>query len=156
LRWLHELFLATLLIKGSLAGANALAGLGLAMTANDAILSLVGWPTRNRIAQGPGDSMARRVERAVRAFPIQARHFHTFCLLAHGGLMLAMVILLARHVIWAHPAAVALLLGFTACQLQHLSLAPSPPLLILSALGAIIIALVIRECKALRLPPHIA
>ena len=151
MRWLHELFLATLLIKGSLPGANALAGLGLAMTANHAILSLVGWPTRNRIAQGPGDAMARRMERAVLAFPIETRHFHAFCLL-----MLAMVILLARHVIWAHPAAVALLLGFTACQLQHWSLAPSPTLLILSALGAIIIALVIRECKALRLPPHIA
>jgi uncharacterized membrane protein len=141
-RWLHELFLATLLIKGGLAGANALAGLGLAMTANHAILSLVGWPTRNRIAQGPGDAMARRMERAVRAFPIETRHFHAFCLLM---LAMAMVILLARHVIWAHPAVVALLLGFIACQLQHWSLAPSPPLLILSALGAIIIALVIRE-----------
>ena len=141
-RWLHELFLATLLIKGSLARANALAGLGLVMTANHAILSLVGWPTRNRIAQGPGDAMARRMERAVRAFPIETRHFHAFCLLM---LAMAMVILLARHVIWAHPAVVALLLGFIACQLQHWSLAPSPPLLILSALGAIIIALVIRE-----------
>ena len=42
-RWLHKLFEATLLVKGSLAASEALAGLGLLVTANHVILSLVGW-----------------------------------------------------------------------------------------------------------------
>ena len=61
------------------------------------------------------------------------------------------VILLARRVMWAYPAAVALLLGFIAYQLHHWTLEPSPTLLILSAFDAIMIGLVIREYKALRL-----
>jgi uncharacterized membrane protein len=61
-----------------------------------------------------------------------------------------MVILLARRVIWAYPAAVALLLGFITYQLHHWTQEPSPTLLILSAFDAIMIGLVIREYKALR------
>ena len=150
-RWLHKLFEATLLVKGSLAASEALAGLGLLVTANHVILSLVGWLTRNDIAQHPGEGVTRWMEQAVQAFPIETQHFYAMYLMAHGGLKLAMVILLARRVIWAYPAAVALLLGFITYQLHHWTQEPSPTLLILSAFDAFMIGLVIREYKALRL-----
>ncbi len=155
-RWLHKLFEATLLIKGSLAASEALARLGLLVTSIHSIFSPVGRLTRNKIAQDPGGSMARRMERAMQAFPIETRNFYAFCLLAHGGLKLKIVILLARRVMWACPAAVALLPGFITCQLHHWLQSPSPALLVLSGFDAMMIALVIREYKALRLAPHIA
>ena len=150
-RWLHKLFEATLLVKGSLAASEALAGLGLLVTANHVILSLVGWLTRNDIAQEPGDAVTRWMEQAAQAFPIETQHFYALYLMAHGGLKLIMVILLARRVVWAYPAAVALLLGFIIYQLHHWTLEPSPTLLILSAFDAIMIGPVIREYRALRL-----
>ena len=149
-RRLHTLFEATRLVKGSLAASEALAGPGLPVTSNHFFLSLVGWLTRNDIAQHPGDGVTRWIEQAVQAFPIETQHFYALYLMAHGGMKLAMVILLARRVMWAYPVAVAVLLGFITYQLHHWTQEPSPTLLILSAFDAIMIGLVIREYKALR------
>ena len=149
-RWLHRLFGATLLIKGSLAASEALTGLALLVTANGAILGIATWLTRNELAQDPQEGWALWVERAAAAFPIETQHFYAFYLLAHGGLKLGMVLLLARRVMWAYPASVVVLAGFIAYQLNHWSHTHATALLVLSGLDALMIGLVIREYRALR------
>ncbi|PZQ99317.1 MAG: DUF2127 domain-containing protein [Cereibacter sphaeroides] len=155
--WLHRLFEASLVVKGGLAGSEALAGLGLLVTSNRFILSLAAWLDRNEIAQDPGLTVGYWMERAAQAFPSETQHFYGLYLLAHGGLKLVMVLLLARQVLWAYPAAVAVLFCFVLYQLEHWTHTHSLALLILSALDTIMIVLVIREYRVLRaqaVPAH--
>ena len=149
-RWLHQLFEASLIIKGMLAASEALAGLGLLVTSNHVILSFVGWLTRNEIAQDPSDGMALWMRHAVEAFPIETQHFYALYLLGHGTLKLGMVLLLARRVLWAYPVSMVVLAGFVTYQLHHWTLSHSPPLLLLSALDALMIGLVWREYRGLK------
>lgn len=127
-----------------------MAGLGLLVTSNHLILSAVAWLTRNEIAQDPTDSMALWMRHAVDAFPIETQHFYALYLMGHGALKLAMVLLLARRVLWAYPVSMAVLAGFIVYQLHHWTGTHSPPLLVLSAFDAIMIGLVWREYRALR------
>ncbi|MDZ4095015.1 MAG: DUF2127 domain-containing protein [Paracoccaceae bacterium] len=149
-RWLHWIFEASLLIKGLLAASEGLGGLGLLLAPNTAVAAFVGWMTRNEIAQDPGDHMALWLQQKVAAFSIETQHFYALYLCLHGGLKLAMVFGLARQILWAYPAAMAILAGFVAYQMHHFALSPSPVLLALSGLDALMIVLVWREYRILR------
>jgi uncharacterized membrane protein len=144
-RWLHGLFEASLVIKGLLASAEAIAGLGLLLTPNLTILTLVNWLTHYEIAQDPQDQMAQWFRHAAEAFPIQTQHFYAVYLIGHGALKLAMVAMLARRVLWAYPAAMAVLAGFVLYQLYHWTGSHSPFLLMLSGFDLFMIGLVWRE-----------
>lgn len=149
-RWLHQLFEASLVVKGLLAGSEALAGIGLLVTSNRLILTFVDWLTRHEIAQDPQDKLAHWTETTMAVFSIETQHFYAFYLLAHGGLKLAMVLALARRILWAYPVAMAILSGFIAYQLHHWTLTHSPALLVLSGFDALMICLVWREYRVLR------
>jgi uncharacterized membrane protein len=152
-RVLHQLFEASLFIKGLLAAAEALAGLGLMWTSNAVLQSYVDWLTRHEIAQDPHDGMAVWAQTSAQALSIETQHFYALYLLAHGGLKLAMVLGLARRVVWAYPAAMVLLAGFVAYQLEHWTVTHAPVLLLLSAFDAMMIALIWREYRAMRAVP---
>ncbi len=149
-RWLHELFEASLILKGLFALAEAGAGLGLLVTSNHRITAFVDWLTRNELAQDPGDWMARMAEHLVAGLSIETQHFYAIYLLSHGLLKLAMVGALARRVTWAYPVSMVLLAGFILYQVNHWTHTHSPPLLFLSAFDAIMILLVWREYRALK------
>jgi uncharacterized membrane protein len=151
--WLHWLFEASLLIKGTLASAEFVAGLGLLLTPNHLIITLVAFLTRHELAQDPADAMARWFEHVAASFPIQTQHFYAWYLMSHGGLKLLMVLLLARRVTWAYPAAMVVLAGFVVYQLHHWTLSPSPVLLVLTGFDLVMIVLVWREWRTLR-PEH--
>lgn len=149
-RWLHRLFEASLLVKGILASAEALSGLGLLLTSNAHIVTLVDWLTRYEIAEYPRDRMASWVERHAELLSIQSQHFYALYLLSHGALKLAMVILLALGLSWAYPAAMAMLAGFVTYQLYEWHYSASPFLLVLSGLDLFMIYLVWQEYRAIR------
>ncbi len=149
-RLLHPLFEASLVIKGSLAALEAMAGLGLLLTSNRLIHALVAWLTAAEIADAPQDRMALWAQSMVEGLSIQTQHFYALYLCAHGGLKLVMVLLLARRIPWAYPAAMVVLAGFVAYQLSVWIHTQSPPLLILSGFDTIMIALVWREWRILR------
>lgn len=146
--WLHRLFRASLLLKGLLAGAETIAGLGLLLTPNLAILTLVSWLTRNELTQDPTDAMARWFRHAAEVFPIQTQHFYAWYLGTHGALKLVMVLLLARGVRWAYPAAMLVLGGFVTYQVHHWTVTHSPALLLLSAFDLAMIALIWHEWRS--------
>jgi uncharacterized membrane protein len=151
-RWLHQLFEASLVIKGILAASEAISGLGLLFTSNALILGFVQWLTRNELAQTPEDEMARWTEHLARSFSIEIQHFYAVYLLSHGALKFLMVILLAARVRWAYPAAMVVLAGFVAYQLHGWSQSGSLVLLALSGFDLVMIGLVWREWRALKSP----
>ena len=98
LRALHWLFEMSLVIKGALCSAELVAGIGLLLVPNQFIARLVFFLTHYEIAEDPSDTLANWTRSAIEAFPLGTQHFYGWYLLAHGGLKLAMVVML-----WANP-----------------------------------------------------
>ncbi len=147
--WLHRLFEASLLFKGLLASIESLCGLALWLTPNASLLWVLDWMTRNRVTQDADDPMARWFHDIAMNLPIQTQHFYAMYLLAHGGLKLGMVILLAFKVRWAYPAAMVVLTGFVVYQMSQFFHDHSPVLLGLSLFDCLMIVLVWREWRLL-------
>ena len=150
-KWLHWLFEASLVLKGLFAAGESLGGLGLLLTPNLTIINFVGWLTSYNLAQQPDADMAKWVHHLTQAFPIQVQHFYAFYLLGHGAIKLAMVLMLARRILWAYPGAMLLLAGFVVYQFTEFLTHGSLTFLILSFLDSVMIVLVYREWNVLKL-----
>ena len=149
-RVLHWLFEASLLIKGLLCSAETLSGVGLLLTPNALIARFVYWMTHYEIAADPQDSLANWTRRAVEQFPVDTQAFYGWYLLAHGGLKLAMVVMLWARVLWAYPAAMVVLAGFVIYQVAESIHVGSPLLMLLAVFDAFMIWLIWQEYKALK------
>ena len=150
-KWLHWLFEASLIIKGSFAAGETLSGLGLLLTPHTVLLSLWAWLTHHQLTQNPSDDMVQWFQHLADIFPLHVQHFYAMYLLAHGALKFAMVIMLARRTLWAYPAAMVVLAGFVIYQATEFVTQDSWVLLALACLDAIMIVLVYREWGMLKL-----
>lgn len=149
-RWLHWLFGMSLAVKGLLACAETLGGLGLLLTPNLGIISFASWLHGHDLTQGPNADMAIWVRHVADTFPYQVQHFYALYLLAHGALKFAMVIMLARRVLWAYPGAMAVLAGFVIFQTAEYLTHGALVLLALSVFDGLMIILVWREWSVLK------
>jgi uncharacterized membrane protein len=150
-KWLHWLFEASLVIKGLLAFGETMGGFGLLLTPNLTILNFVGWLVGHRLTQTPDEDMAQWFHHLAETFPIQLQHFYALYLLGHGALKFAMVIMLARRILWAYPAAMVVLAGFVIYQTTEFLTHGSLILLALSFFDGFMIVLVYREWNMLKL-----
>ena len=150
-KWLHWLFEASLVIKGLLAAGESLGGLGLLWTPNQTIIGFVSWLTYHKLAQSASDDMAQWVKHVAEGFPVPLQHFTALYLLAHGALKFALVIMLARRIVWGYPVAMAILTGFVMYQMREFFTRGSLPFLLLSCLDSAMIVLVYREWGILKL-----
>lgn len=155
-RLLHWLFEASLVIKGALCSAETLAGLGLLVFPNAMIARLVFWLTHYEIAEHPTDKLATWTQRAVEQFPVSVQGFYGWYLLFHGGLKLAMVVMLWARIMWAYPAAMVVLSGFVIYQTGEFIHTGSPFLLVLAFFDCAMIWLIGLEYKAMKagVQPH--
>ena len=147
---LHWLFEMSLVIKGLLCSAEFLAGLGLLLTPNAQIARMVFWLTHYEIAENPTDRLATWAQRAMESFPVSTQDFYGWYLLLHGGLKLAMVVMLWARILWAYPVAMVVLAGFVTYQLFEFIHTGSPFLLILAVFDMMMILLIGQEYKALK------
>ena len=149
--WLHWLFEASLVIKGTFAAGETLSGLGLLLTPHGAVLIAWAWATNHHLTQDPNDAMALWFRDLANSFPVHLQHFYALYLLGHGALKFAMVIMLARRILWAYPVAMVILAGFVLYQATEFATHGSLVLLALALLDAFMIALVYREWNMLKL-----
>ena len=157
--WLHWLFEASLILKGTFAAGETLSGLGLLLTPHGLVLAFWAWATNHHLTQDPNDAMALWFRHLAQTFPVDLQHFYALYLLGHGALKFVMVIMLARRALWAYPAAMVVLAGFVAYQAAEFATHGAWVLLALAALDALMILLVFREWNVLkyqrhRLSPH--
>ena len=150
-RWLHWLFEASLVVKGSFAAGETLSGLGLVLTPHGIVLTAWAWLTDHHLTQDPNDAMALWFRQLAESFPVGLQHFYALYLLGHGALKFAMVIMLARRILWAYPAAMVILAGFVVYQGFEFVSQGSLVLLALAFLDAFMIVLVYREWNMLKL-----
>jgi uncharacterized membrane protein len=149
-KWLHWVFHASLIIKGLLALGEVLGGLGLLLTPNLVVLHLVGWLTRHRLTQAPGENLTLWAQHLSQIFPIETQHFFAIYMLLHGVVKTSMVVMLARRIVWAYPPAILVLAGFVVYQLTEFALHGGVVLVVLTALDSLMIVLVWREYQILR------
>lgn len=150
-RWLHLLFEASLVIKGAFAAGETLSGLGLLLTPHGLLLNLWAWLTNHQLTQDRNDDMTQWFRHLADTFPVHLQHFYAIYLLAHGALKFLMVIMLARRILWAYPAAMVVLAGFVIYQFAEFVTQGSLVLLALACLDAFMIVLVYREWNMLKL-----
>ena len=149
-KWLHWLFEMSLVIKGLFAAGETLGGVGLLLTPNLTIITFVSWLTNHQLTQNPNDDMAIWVKQLAETFPVPVQHFYAFYLLGHGALKFAMVLMLARRILWAYPAAMVVLAGFVIYQGTEFVTRGSLVLLGLALLDTLMIVLVYREWGMLK------
>ena len=149
--WLHWLFEASLWLKGTFAAGETLSGLGLLLTPHGLVLAFWAFATNHHLTQDPNDAMALWFRHLASSFPGDLQHFYALYLLGHGALKFAMVIMLARRILWAYPAAMIVLAGFVLYQATEFVTQGSYVLLALAALDALMIVLVYREWTVLKL-----
>lgn len=154
---LHRLFTATLAVKGSLAAIEAAVGAWLWVSLRFPLASQlpvegsIAWLNRHELTLGPHDPLVQWSAEQVPQLPLSADSFYYFYLVMHGVLKLAMVLLLARRVRWAYPAAMALLAFFVAYQFHEFTSSRSLYLLMLCGFDSFMIGLVWRERRLLPL-----
>ena len=150
-RWsaaLHWAFETSLAAKGIFAALEALSGLVLLVLNDGALARLAQRVTAHELAEDRRDFLANALLHGAQSFSVDAQGFYAFYFLSHGALKLAIVVLLARDIFWAYPAAVALLFGFVAYQLYLWSIDHSAMMLALTALDLVVIALTLREWRS--------
>jgi len=148
---LHRAFALALAAKGTIATLEVLAGLGLFLPLPWTLRRAIDWLTHHEVVQSQGDLMVRVTQDAAEAMMLATQHFFGYYLVAHGGLKLVLIVLLARGIRPAFPVAILALGGFVAYQVYEYTLTGSTALLVMSALDLLTAFLVWRELLAL--PP---
>ena len=143
--WLHRAFELALAAKGAVAMTEVLAGLGLFLPLPLLLRQKIEWLTHYNVVQTPADPMAQVVQHAAETLSLADQYFFGYYLIAHGGLKLILILLLARRIRWAFPVAIVALGGFIVYQAYHWTQTGSSALLVMSALDSLTVFLVWRE-----------
>jgi len=154
--FLQRSYYASLLAKGLLGGSQLAAGLALALTPRGGLARLAHWLAASELAADPTDGFARLVQSVVAVTPLADNAFYPIYLIVHGVLNLGFVLALVARFAWAYPASIMALLAFIAYQLYNFAMGSQPILmLVLSAIDAIVVALIWREYRRLRPAPDL-
>lgn len=146
----HWLFEAGVAVKATLGGLEALSGIGLLLAPNALVLRLVGWLTHFQIAAEPHESAASVAKSLADHFSVHIQHFYGAYLAFHGGLKLAIMVLLWMRKLWAYPVAMVILALFAAYEGEEWLRDGSPFLAMLCVFDLFMIGLVWKEWRALK------
>jgi len=147
---IHEIFQASILLKGAHALVECAGGLALAVTSTDAIRAWVDRFTQEELIQDPHDFVASHLLAWAQGFSVQTQDFYAFYLLSHGIVKLALVTGLLREKLWAYPASLGVLGLFIAYQLYRYSYTHGVGLIVLTVFDLIVIALIWHEYQLIR------
>ena len=152
-RRIHEVFQASVLIKGALAAIECLSGLLVAVTSTQEIRSLVDRLARLELIEDRSEFIANHLSAWAQSLSVQSQHFYAFYLLSHGAVKLTLVIGLLMGRLWAYPASLVLMTVFIAYQLYRYSYTHSLWLIALTIFDIFVIGLIWHEYRLLRRHP---
>jgi uncharacterized membrane protein len=153
---IHQLFTASVALKGVHALIEIVSGLALYFTSTATVVQVIGQLAKSELIEDPDDFIALHLVRFAQGFSPQAHHFYAFYLLSHGLVKSALVVGLLREKLWAYPASFAVFGAFIAYQLYRYSYTHDLGLIFLSLFDAMVILLAVHEYRLLRqrLPTH--
>jgi uncharacterized membrane protein len=95
-RRIHQVFRASILLKGALAVIECMGGIALALIGTSTIANLANALTQEELIEDPNDFVAKHLLSLAQNFSIETKHFYSFYLLSHGAVKLLLVIGLLR------------------------------------------------------------
>lgn len=146
-RRIHQIFEASLLLKGAHALIECVGGLVLAFISTDTIISWVKMLTQEELIEDPQDFIANHLMSMAAGFSVSSQHFYAFYLLSHGLVKVALVIGLLRNKLWAYPASLVVLSLFIAYQVYRYSYTHSMGLIVLTVFDVIVMFLIWHEYR---------
>ena len=149
-RRIHEIFRASILLKGAFAAVECMSGLALVVASPAGIRSLVDRLARAELIEDRGEFIASHLLAWAQAFSVQSQHFYAFYLLGHGAVKLALVVGLLMGRLWAYPASLVVLTLFVLYQLYRYSYTHSVGLSVLTIFDLVVIALIWHEYQLIR------
>jgi uncharacterized membrane protein len=144
---LRRLFEVSLWLKAAHSLIEVVAGLLLYLLPQDAITALVRQLTWAELMEDPGDLVANALRHAAEGFGADAQSFAAWYLFSHGAIKLALVAAVLANRTWAYPAFIAAMIGFVAYQVHLLRLDLSAPLVVITVVDLIVLALAIHEYR---------
>jgi uncharacterized membrane protein len=149
-RQIHQIFQASMLLKGLHGVVECLGGLALSLISTQAVTRLVGLLTQAELAEDPHDMIATYLTRWADHFSGGNKTFFALYLLSHGFTKIVLVAALLRGKLWAYPASLAVLSLFILYQLYRVLLLPSPGMILLTIFDLGVMWLIWHEYRLVR------
>ncbi len=144
-RRFHWAFDVGVWLKGVDGVLEVVAGAALLFVSKGQIVRAVHWLIGTDLIENPHGFIANHMRLAAGNLSAHAHYFAGFYLVGHGLIKIGLVIGLLRDKRWSYPAAVVFLLLFIIYQVYRLTQVPTLLLGVLTAVDALVIALIIHE-----------
>jgi len=148
--WREIAFLVGVWLKGFDGVLELIGGAALLLTGPSFLLHAVRLLTQDEIAEDPDDLIANYLRHTAARLSVTGKHFMALYLLIHGVIKIGLVWALLERILVAYPIAIVAFAAFIIYQLYRYSLMGGAGLLWLTALDAVVIALVWLEFRTLR------
>jgi uncharacterized membrane protein len=144
------LFRIAMAFKGIDGLVELIGGITLLLVSQAAVQKVIAAVVTHDLLGPPDGSLTRHFVEGTAEFASGNRTFVVLYLLLHGVIKVALVIALLRHWLPAYPVAMVVLGLFVLYELYRATQTGSVLLPVLAALDVVVIALVVREYRALR------
>ena len=146
----HNLFMASILLKGFWATLEVVAGIALFSYTPDHMAQFIRFMFNNRLMANPKDPLATFLLHQLQDFDITRHTFVSVYLMLHGLVKVGVVAGLYSERLWAFPIGLTALGAFIIYQMERYFTTHAPLLLVISILDAFIMLLAWREYQALK------
>jgi uncharacterized membrane protein len=147
-KYVHEAFLASVILKGLSAFLELLFGAILLFTRE--VNEVLSYFVTRELVEDPHDFLATKIMHALPHFTARAQFFAAFYLLSHGVIKAFLFWGLIRKKVWAYPSSMAFLGALIAYQIVKCAISFSWPLALLTAFDALLLLLVWHEYRFLK------
>lgn len=143
----RKVFRLSLWLKGAHSLIEVIGGILLYLIPLRAITGLVTRLTWAELMEDPQDFVANSLRQAAAAFGADAQAFAAWYLFTHGLIKLVLVLAILANRKWAFPLFIAGMIGFIAYQVYLMALHVSIPLVAITILDVVVLALAIHESR---------
>jgi uncharacterized membrane protein len=147
---LHRIFVIGVIAKGVDGAVELIAGVLFAVLSPAAIKGIILLMIQGELKEDPTDIVANLIRHNTASI-IHGRASASAFLLLHGAVKLGLAAGLAANKLWSYPAAIVVFMGFTIYQLCELAHSHSLFLASITALDAVVVALIVMEYRHVRL-----
>jgi uncharacterized membrane protein len=142
---IHQVFDATLLMKGIHAAIEIAGGVALYFVSAATIVKATAFLLNGELTEDPHDAVASYFLHAAQNFGAGGQSFAALYLLSHGIINALVVVSLWREKLWAYPLSFAVTVGFMIYQIYLLTFGYSLWLVILTVFDIFMLYLIWHE-----------
>lgn len=140
-------FRLSLWLKGLHSLIEVIGAILLYLIPHQAITTLVTRLTWAELMEDPQDLVANALRQAAQSFGTDAQSFAAWYLFSHGLVKLTLVLAILADRAWAYPVFIAGMIGFIAYQVYLMALQLSVPLVAITVLDLVVLALAVHEYR---------